>query len=58
MRVLLVCISCLGLILTVVPSFFVLTQQMAWTLHVQLMFAGMILWFGTAPFWMNKEETT
>ena len=48
-------LSAAGLILTVIPSFLVWYGMMPWLFHVQLMFAGMILWFLTAPFWMNKE---
>jgi len=55
MRILLILLSLLGLVLTVVPSFFVLTQRMTWTLHTQLMFVGMILWFVTAPFWIKTD---
>ena len=57
MKMILMPLSFLGLLLTVVPSFFVLKGTMEWNLHAQLMFAGMVLWFGTAPFWMNKEES-
>ena len=46
-------ISALGLLLTVVPSFLVLDGHIAWNLHAQLMFAGMVLWFVSAPFWMK-----
>ena len=49
-------LSYIGLGLTVVPSFLVWFEKMPWRLHVQLMFVGMILWFVTAPLWMNKEK--
>lgn len=46
--------SAVGLVLTVVPSFLVLSGYMNWETHSLLMIVGMILWFGTAPFWMKK----
>ena len=55
MKIVLIFISIMGLALTVVPSFFVLTQQMTWTLHAQLVFVGMILWFLSAPFWIKAD---
>ncbi|MBN1294876.1 MAG: hypothetical protein JXB48_23775 [Candidatus Latescibacteria bacterium] len=57
MKQILITASFLGLLLTVAPSFMVLKGAIDWNLHAQLMFTGMILWFGTAPFWMNKEKT-
>ena len=42
--------SICGLLLTVVPSFFVLYGKITWDLHATLMLIGMILWFTTAPF--------
>lgn len=56
MGIVLKVLSSVGLCLTVVPSFLVWYEMMPWRLHVQFMFAGMILWFVTAPFWMIKEE--
>ncbi len=56
MKFLLILISVTGLGLTVVPSMFVMAGRMPWPVHAQLMFAGMILWFVTAPFWMNKKQ--
>jgi high-affinity Fe2+/Pb2+ permease len=48
--------SVLGLLLTVVPAFLVLNGRIAWDLHAQLMIAGMILWFASAPFWMKVDH--
>lgn len=53
---LLIILSIIGLILTVVPSILVFTQMITMTLNHQLMVAGMVLWFITAPGWMNKKE--
>lgn len=55
MKKILQILSLIGLALTVVPSFFVLLSGMPWKTHAQLMFAGMIIWFITAPFWMKSR---
>ena len=48
-------VSIAGLALTVVPSFFVMWGHITWAAHTQLMFAGMILWFVSAPFWIKTD---
>jgi hypothetical protein len=48
-------ISVLGLLLSVVPSFFVFYGKIDWNLHVNLMIVGMVLWFASAPFWMKTK---
>jgi hypothetical protein len=58
MRYLLKAGSYLGLALTVVPAFCVFSGAITWDTHAVLMGIGALLWFGTAPFWMVKEETT
>ncbi len=55
MKIVLIILSVIGLLLTVVPSFLVLYQQITWNLHANLMFVGMVLWFLTAPFWMKTD---
>lgn len=54
MRKILVLISVAGLGLTVIPAFMVLNGTLAWESHSALMILGMILWFGSSPFWMGK----
>ncbi len=49
-------LSYIGLGLTVIPSFFVLSGQIAWGTHARLMLAGTLLWFATAPFWIKKRS--
>ncbi|WP_114781798.1 hypothetical protein [Botryobacter ruber] len=56
MQVILKFISLIGLLLTVVPSFLVFSGAIELSFHKTLMFIGTVLWFGTAPFWMNKKE--
>jgi len=57
MKPLLVVISLIGLILTVGPSFAVMSGKITWGTHSSLMFIGMLLWFGTAPFWFKKGQS-
>jgi hypothetical protein len=56
MKPLLRILSYIGLLLTVVPSVLVFAGSISLDLHKQLMAAGMLLWFLTAPFWMNLKE--
>jgi hypothetical protein len=56
MRKLLIVLSLAGLALTVVPSLMVFTGKIDWAQHSRLMTAGMLCWFATAPFWMNRER--
>jgi hypothetical protein len=48
--------SAIALGLTIVPSFLVLAGTITWQLHADLMTAGMIIWFVTAPVWMKKSQ--
>jgi len=58
MRYLLKVGSFVGLGLTVVPAFMVLSGTLTWNTHAVLMAVGALLWFATAPFWMVKEDAT
>ncbi|MEX0599421.1 MAG: hypothetical protein WD423_09645 [Rhodothermales bacterium] len=49
-------LSAFGIGLTVLPSFFVFAGSISWQTHANLMLAGTVLWFATAPLWM--EGTT
>jgi hypothetical protein len=55
MKILLQLVSLVGLLLTIVPSLLYFTEVISKPNHQWLMFAGTILWFATAPFWMNKR---
>lgn len=46
-------LSAVALALTVGPAFLVFAGSLTWRTHVVLMFAGAILWFATAPLWME-----
>ena len=58
MKNMLKAISFLGLVLTIVPAFFVLSGALTWERHALYMLMGTLMWFGTAPFWMkaNKDK--
>ena len=58
MRSILKIISYIGLLLTVVPAFLVFAGVIELNFHKTLMVIGTLLWFFTAPFWMNKETHT
>jgi hypothetical protein len=55
MKALLKIISFIGLIMTVGPSFMVFSGLMDPDMNKWIMLLGTILWFATAPFWMNKS---
>jgi hypothetical protein len=56
MKVLFIIISIAGLLLTVVPSILVFTQDIALESHKQLMLWGLLMWFITAPLWIKEQE--
>ena len=56
MRIFLIIVSAIGLVLTIVPSFFVLAGSMELDMNKNLMFLGTALWFVTVPFWINKPK--
>ncbi len=55
MRILAFFIAAVGLVLTIVPSFFVFLGNLTWQAHARLMFIGMLLWFIFAPVAMKKK---
>jgi len=55
MRILAIFVAAAGLLLTIVPSFFVFLGNLTWQAHARLMFIGMLLWFIFAPFAMKKK---
>ncbi|WP_187262703.1 hypothetical protein [Pontibacter beigongshangensis] len=56
MHTILKLISYLGLLLTVVPSVLVFLGKIELDFHKNLMLAGMIMWFLSAPFWLNTQN--
>jgi hypothetical protein len=51
-------LSFLGLFLTLAPAFFVFFNVIEFETHKLFMLVGTLLWFLTAPFWMNREKDT
>ncbi len=49
-------LSMIGLGLTVIPSFLVFSGSITLYENKELMFAGTILWFITAPLWIGKKN--
>lgn len=45
--------SAIGLLLTIVPACMVFAGGLPWATHANLMVAGMLLWFFTAPVWFK-----
>lgn len=48
-------VSYIALLLTVIPSILVFTGTIELETHKLLMLFGTIVWFLTAPFWLNKK---
>ncbi len=57
MRTVLKIISFIGLLLTIVPSFFVFANRLPIEMHYTLMLIGTFVWFLSAPFWMLEKKT-
>jgi hypothetical protein len=49
-------ISVIGIALTIVPAFLVFMGILTWDIHADLMLAGTILWFCSAPFWIKEKS--
>jgi hypothetical protein len=56
MKILLKIISYAGLGLTLIPSILVFKGVIELRMHFLLMIAGLVLWFATAPFWMESHS--
>ena len=56
MKTLLIILSFVGLVLTILPSVLVFKGILEMESHFQLMVAGMVIWFATAPFWMKTKS--
>ncbi len=56
LKLLLKVISFAGLVLTVLPSFFVFNNIITLDTDKFLMLIGTLIWFIVSPFWMNKKD--
>ena len=50
-------VSGIGLFLTVAPSVFVFNNTIDLDTAKTLMLLGTVIWFASAPVWMNKEAS-
>ncbi len=55
MTIILKSVSFIGLVLTLLPSFFVLTGAIDQEMNKNMMMLGTAMWFLTVPFWINKR---
>jgi hypothetical protein len=49
-------ISFLGLAVSVLPAFLVFGGAVSKQTHLYLMLLGMVMWFGTATFWIRRDH--
>jgi hypothetical protein len=55
-KIILKLLSFIGLGLTIIPAILVFSAEMDTDTCKQLMFLGTVLWFVTAPLWMNEKD--
>lgn len=56
MRTILKILSYGGLVLTILPSLLVLSGAMEFGSHYYWTLAGTLIWFITAPFWVDRKK--
>lgn len=56
MKTFLKIVSFAGLVLTILPSLLVFAGRMELETHYHWTLAGTVLWFATAPFWMDRKN--
>ena len=49
-------ISFIGLALSIIPAFFLFGGILSRENYLRLMVIGMLMWFGTAIFWVRKDH--
>ncbi|WKN33536.1 hypothetical protein PZB74_09355 [Porifericola rhodea] len=49
-------LSLIGLVLTLLPAILYFYDYISADLHKQLMLCGTLIWFVSAPLWMNKSQ--
>jgi uncharacterized membrane protein len=49
-------LSVIGLILSLVPAFLTFYRAISFEQYTLLLLIGSILWFTTAPSWINKKQ--
>lgn len=58
MKILLKILSALGLLLTLLPAILTFNGIISFDQYKLLMLIGAILWFTTAPFWVDEKKET
>lgn len=56
MNTLLKILSAVGLLLSILPAFLVFTGALTFEQYTLLLMIGTLLWFLTAPSWINKKQ--
>lgn len=51
-------LSFLGLAGTIIPSFLVFLGSLSPSQNTYIMAISMVVWFATAPFWINKKGSS
>jgi len=49
-------VSYAGLLLSILPAVLVFQETISRQLYFQLMFLGMLLWFGSAVWWIRPDH--
>lgn len=49
-------VSFIGLALSIIPAFLLFGGILSKEIYLHLMVAGMLMWFGTAVFWIRKDH--
>ncbi len=55
-RLILKTISYIGLVVSIIPAFLVFAGALSKQVYLNLMIVGMVLWFGTAIFWVKRDH--
>ena len=58
MKVFFKTLSWIGLALSILPPFFLFAGVIERSTYLNLLIIGMLLWFGTAPFWIKSDSRT
>jgi hypothetical protein len=55
-RLILKAISYIGLAVSIIPAFLVFAGVLSKQVYLNLMIVGMVLWFGSAIFWVKRDH--
>ncbi len=57
-RLILKTISYIGLAVSIVPAFLFFAGVLSKQVYINLMIVGMVMWFGTAIFWVKRDHSS